>query len=62
MTRNTPTPTATDQMITLFSMAGTWLASTCRSGSATVMIMPMRKPTAAMIHTLRRRVISEPTA
>ena len=26
------------------------------------MIMPMRKPTAAMIHTLRRRVISEPTA
>ena len=62
MTRNTPTPTATDQMITLFSMAGTWLASTCRSGSATVMIMPMRKPTTVMIHTFFRRVISEPTA
>lgn len=43
-------------------MAGTWLASTCRSGSATVMIMPMRKPTTVMIHTFFRRVISEPTA
>ena len=60
--RNRPTPAATEKMITLFSMAGTWLASTCRSGSATVMIMPMRKPTTVMIHTFFRRVISEPTA
>ena len=62
MTRNTPTPTATDQMMMLFSMAGTWLASTCKSGSATVMIMPIRKPIPAMIQIFRDRVISLPTA
>ena len=62
MTRNTPTPTATDQMMTLFSMAGTWLASTCRSGSATVIMMPMRKLMPTMIQTFLDRVISLPTA
>ena len=62
MTRNTPTPRATDQMMTLFSMAGTWLARTCRSGSATVMITPIRKLMATMTHTFLERVISLPTA
>lgn len=43
-------------------MAGTWLARTCRSGSATVMITPIRKLMATMIHTFLERVISLPTA
>ena len=43
-------------------MAGTWLARTCRSGSATVMITPIRKLMATMTHTFLERVISLPTA
>ena len=62
MTRKTPTPRATDQMITLFSIAGTWPARTCRSGSATVMMTPMRKLMPTMTHTFLERVISLPTA
>ena len=59
-TRNTPTPTATDQMITGLGMEGTWLASTCRSGSEMVTMMPIRKPTNATTHSLRDLVIAAP--
>ncbi len=44
-TRKIPTPTATVQMRTSLGMEGTWLARTCRSGSAMVMMMPITKQT-----------------
>ena len=46
-TRNSPTPTATERMITMSGTAGTWRASTWRSGSATVTMAPRKKQTAA---------------
>ena len=45
-TRNTPTPTATVTIIVRSGTAGTCLASTCRSGSATVMATPISRQTA----------------
>ena len=41
---------------------GTCPASTCRSGSATVMMTPIKKLMATMTHTFLDRVISLPTA
>ena len=61
MTRKTPTPSATDQMMTLLGMDGTCSASTWRSGSATVMSTPMRKLSSTMTEILREEVISLPT-
>ena len=40
-TRKNPTPAATVKMSTRSGTAGVWRASTCRSGSATVMITPI---------------------
>ena len=50
-TRNSPTPAATVQMSTGFGIPGTWVASTVRSGSATVTRTPTRKNTAAIRDT-----------
>ena len=61
MTRKTPTPRATDQMMTLLGMEGTCSARTCRSGSATVMSTPMRKLRSTMTEIFREEVISLPT-
>ena len=44
--RNRPTPTATVIISTVVLMVGTLAASTCRSGSATVMAMPSSRLTA----------------
>ncbi len=44
-TRNTPTPTATVQIRVALGIEETWLASTCKSGSAIVIIIPMTKQT-----------------
>lgn len=41
-TRNTPTPHATDRMRIKFGTDGTCDASTCKSGSETVMIKPSK--------------------
>ena len=41
--RKIPTPTATVQMRTALGMEATWLASTCRSGSAMVTSAPSTK-------------------
>ena len=40
--RKMPTPTATVQIRTWLGMEATWLARTCRSGSAMVMIIPIK--------------------
>ena len=50
--RNTPTPTATVMMSVMSGTAGTWRASTCRSGSATVTAMPMARHTPMMRNVL----------
>lgn len=41
-TRKAPTPAATVRMITMSGTAGTWFASTCKSGSAMVIKAPIR--------------------
>ena len=41
--RNAPTPSATHKISTKLGMDGTCSANTCKSGSATVMIMPSAK-------------------
>ena len=63
ITRNTPTPAATVRMMTISGTAGTWFASTCKSGSAMVIKAPMRNTMGRMGHTERlpRRTTSPPT-
>ena len=51
--RKMPTPTDTVIISTVVSMFGTLAASTCRSGSATVMATPSRKLTVNISHSLR---------
>ena len=46
-TKNSPTPAATDKIITISGTAGTCRASTCRSGSAMVTTAPIKKQIAA---------------
>ena len=60
-TRKNPTPAATVKMSTRSGTAGVWRASTCRSGSATVMITPITKQAATMSHSLFERVSCVPT-
>ena len=45
ITRNRPTPAPTERISTLLGMLSTWFASTCRSGSETVIITPSRNAT-----------------
>ena len=61
-TRNSPTPAATVKISTRSGTAGVCLASTARSGSATVTSTPMRKQPARMSHSLRVRVRWVPTS
>jgi hypothetical protein len=61
-TRNSPTPAATVQMSTGFGIPGTWVASTVRSGSATVTRTPTRKNTAAIRDTRLLRASFRPKA
>ena len=51
--RKMPTPTETVRMRTVLSISGTLAASTCRSGSATVMATPSRKLTIRISPSLR---------
>ena len=51
--RKKPTPTETVRMSTLVSISGTLPASTCKSGSATVMATPRAKLTNRMSGRLR---------
>ena len=60
-TRKMPTPTATAPMRTALGTPGTCSASTCRSGSETVTMKPIKNPTAATTHSLRERVMAAPT-
>ena len=59
--RNSPTPMATAIISTMLGTPGTCSASTCRSGSATVISIPSMKPTSATSHILRERVSALPT-
>ena len=58
--RKRPTPTDTTMISTEDWMPGTLPASTCRSGSATVMAMPRRKLTERISFRLRDRVSCAP--
>ena len=42
-TRKAPTPAATARMRVRLGIMGTWVASTCKSGSDMVMMKPTRK-------------------
>ena len=59
--RKTPTPTAIVQMSTLFGIDATWFASTCRSGSAMVMIVPSANATSTTRMTFSRFASVLPT-
>ena len=59
--RNSPTPAATDRIKVRLGMEGTWLASTCRSGSEMVMWTPSRKPMPRITGSLRLLVSTAPT-
>ena len=61
ITRKTPTPTATAPTSTALGTPGTCSASTCRSGSDTVTMTPIRKPTITTTHSFRERVMAAPT-
>ena len=50
--RKIPTPTETVRIRTVLSISGTLAASTCRSGSATVMATPSRKLITKISHSL----------
>ena len=58
--RNSPTPTETVTISTVLSIAGTFVASTCKSGSAIVMATPSRKLTARMNQSFLDFVIFAP--
>ena len=59
-TRNMPTPTATARIKAMFGTPGTCSASTCRSGSEMVIMIPITRPMAMIIHSLRVRVMALP--
>ena len=61
ITRKMPTPTATAPTRMALGTPGTCWASTCRSGSDTVTMTPIKKPTPATTQSLRERVIAAPT-
>ena len=58
--RKIPTPTETVRIRTVLSISGTLAASTCRSGSATVMATPSKKLTTRISHSLRDLVSLAP--
>ena len=58
--RKIPTPTETVRIRTVLSISGTLAASTCRSGSATVMATPSKKLTNKISHSLRDLVSLAP--
>ena len=61
MTKKMPTPSATVPISAALGIFGTWLASTCRSGSEMVMMTPSKKLTNTIIQTFRDFVIQLPT-
>lgn len=61
ITRKTPTPTATAPTSVALGTPGTCWASTWRSGSDTVTMTPIRKPTAATTQSFLERVMAAPT-
>ena len=58
--RKIPTPTETVRIRAVLSISGTLAASTCRSGSATVMATPSKKLTTKISHSLRDLVSLAP--
>ena len=58
--RKKPTPTETVKINTVVSISGTLPASTCKSGSATVMATPSKKLTTRISHSLRDLVSLAP--
>ena len=58
--RNSPTPTETVTIRTVVSISGTFLASTCKSGSAMVMITPSTKLRIRITPSFFERVICAP--
>ena len=60
-TRNAPTPTDTAPTITPLLMDGTCSASTCRSGSDMVIMLPTRKHMSSISQNRLVFVVSEPT-
>ena len=61
ITRKAPTPAATERINTRLGTDGTWLASTCKSGSDMVMMKPRIKPITIILGKLRLLVMAEPT-
>ena len=61
ITKKTPTPTATAPTSVALGTPGTCWASTWRSGSDTVTMTPIRKPTAATTQSFLERVMAAPT-
>lgn len=61
ITRKEPTPPATERISTTLGTAGTWPASTCRSGSEIVTINPSKKATKIMMARFRLPVRLDPT-
>ena len=59
--RNSPTPTATVMINTMFGTDGTCPARTCRSGSDTVMMTPMRNPVSRTVSSFFILEICTPT-
>ena len=59
--RNSPTPTETVTISTVLSIAGTFVASTCRSGSEIVIRKPSTKPSGSMSQTRFVCVMLAPT-
>ena len=59
--RNSPTPTATVIISTMFGTDGTCPARTCRSGSDTVMMTPMRNPVSRTVSSFFILEICTPT-
>ena len=60
-TRKNATPPETERISTLLGMDWTWLASTCRSGSDTVIMNPSKKPSGKISQSFRVLVIRAPT-
>ena len=59
--RNAPTPQATERISTISGTEGIWWASTFRSGSAMVIMAPMKKHSSAMIPSFLNLAMRLPT-
>ena len=59
--RNSPTPIATVKISTILGTEGTCPANTCRSGSDTVIITPIKKPVSSTVSSFCILEICTPT-